>query len=178
LSITAKPLHLHLSAKQLDAHCRAISARTRQSGQTLTALTTLQAFITETAQPDQQTQAIYLDIKAILEQHIAAARGTVMEEHLAHLLTALAAQNLCDIQQVHAALSRNGFHQIALTAIQHLPEAALPTVAAWVSSWCHDAKARAEAASGYPDALDLRGADIAPERYAAMSELNVYLQSV
>jgi hypothetical protein len=38
-----------------------------------------------------------------------------------------------------------------------------------------DAKARALAASGYPDALDFHKAGVSPLQYAAMSELRNYL---
>jgi len=99
-----------------------------------------------------------------------------MDENLAILAPALAEQSLCDIQRVHNALSRNGFHQIVLSAIHHLSDTALYAAAAWAREWCRDAKARAEAASGFPDALDLRGAGITAGLYAAMTELNIYLQ--
>lgn len=171
-----KPLTLLLSAEQADARCRALLEQTRQAGQALAALTALEVFIVATAHPDEKFGTLLPDIKAILDQHIATARAKVMDENLAILVPALAEQNPCDIQRVHAALSRNGFHQTVLTAIHHLSDATLLAVAAWTRDWCRDAKARAEAASGFPDALDLRGAGIPPGLYAALAELDVYLQ--
>lgn len=169
-------LTLLLSPDQADAHFRTLAVQIRHSGQALAALTALQSFIAATASMDEQSHSAYRDIKGILEQHIAIARKRVMEDNLASLLGALGEQNLDGIQNVHASLSRNGFHQTVLAAIRHLPDTALLAAAAWAADWCRDARARAEAASGYPDALDLRGAGISPARFAAMSELNTYLQ--
>ncbi len=169
-------LVLRLSAPQTEAYCQAVLERTRQPGQALAALTAVQAFIAETADPGEQSRAVYRDLKSILDNHVAAARARVMEENLALLLPALAERDLCGILRVHAALSRNGFHQTVLASLQRLSETALQDTAGWVTEWRRDAKARAEAASGYPDALDLRGAGIAPGLYTAMSEMDAYLQ--
>lgn len=171
-----KKLKLLLSPEQTDTHCQVLVTQTRHSGQILAALTALHGFITATAHPDEQTGSTYDEIKRTLEQHIAKARESVMQDNLARLLSALGEQDLCYIQNVHAALSRNGFHQTVLAAIRQLPDAKLHSAAAWVADWHRDAKTRAEAASPYPDALDLRGAGISPARFAAMSELNIYLQ--
>lgn len=169
-------LTLLLSPEQADTHCQVLITQTRHSGQTLAALTALHSFITATALPNEQTSSAYHDIKRILEQHIATARKQVMDDNLARLLGALDEQNLSEIQGVHAALSRNGFHQTALAAIQRLPDTVLRAAAAWAAGWHRDARTRAAAASPYPDALDLRGAGISPACFAAMSELNSYLQ--
>lgn len=169
-------LVLLLSAEQADAHCRTLVMQNRHPGQALAALVALQSFLAAIANPDNKTGDVYQNIKQVLEQHIATARKRVMEDNLARLLGALGEQNLGDIQSVHAALSRNGFHQTALAAIQQLPDAALRSAATWVANWHHDARKRAEAASPYPDALNLSGAGISPAHFAAMSELNTYLQ--
>lgn len=169
-------LTLLLSPEQADTHCQVLITQTRHSGQTLAALTALHAFITATALPNEQSKDAYNEIKHLLEQHIATARNRVMEDNLARLLGALDSQNLADIQSVHAALSRNGFHQTALAAIHHLPQPALLAAATWVGDWYRDARSRAESASPYPDALNLQGAGISPACFAAMTELNNYLQ--
>ena len=95
------------------------SRKTGIPGRSLAALIALQSFIAATANPDNETGDVYQNIKLVLEQHIATARKRVMEDNLARLLDALGEQNLGDIQSVHAALSRNGFHQTVLAAIQH-----------------------------------------------------------
>lgn len=169
-------LTLLLSSEQADAHCRTLVMQNRHSGQALAALVALQSFIAATANPVNKNGDVFQNIQRILEQHIATARKRVMEDNLARLLGALGEQNLGDIQSVHAALSRNGFHQTVLAAIQQLPDEALLSAATWVAEWHSDARTRAEAASPYPDAMDLGGAGISPARFAAMSELNTYLQ--
>ncbi|MDO8892201.1 MAG: hypothetical protein Q8K43_02190 [Sulfurimicrobium sp.] len=169
-------LKLLLSPEQAETQCQVLVTQTRHSGQTLAALTALHAFINATARPDEQTSSIHNDIQRILEQHIAAARQSVMQDNLVRLLDALGAQNICGIQSVHTALSRNGFHQTVLSAIRQLPEAKLRAAADWAADWQCDARTRATAASPYPDALDLRGAGISVADFAAMSELNMYFQ--
>ncbi|MBZ0106025.1 MAG: hypothetical protein K8H84_10395 [Sulfuricella denitrificans] len=169
-------LVLLLSPELADTHCQVLITQTRHSGQTLAALTALYSFITATAHPNEQNLCAYREIKQIFEQHITAARNQVMEDNLARLLNALSARNLCEIQNVHSALSRNGFHQTALSAIQRLPDSVLLATATWVAEWQRDARLRAEAASPYPDALNLHGAGISPACFAAMSELDNYLR--
>lgn len=169
-------LTLLLNPEQADAHCRSLVAQNRHSGQVLAALIALQSFIAATARPSEQTNNAYQDVKLILEQHVATARSRVMGDNLARLLDALGEQDMGDIQNVHAALSRNGFHQTVLAAIRQLSDATLLATASWAADWHRDARERAEAASPYPDALDLRGAGISPARFTAMSELNAYLQ--
>lgn len=169
-------LVLLASPEQTAAYCQTLVKQNRQPGQALAALIGLQSFISATARPSEQTDSTYQAIKLVLDEHITAARQKVMEDNLARLLAALAEENLSDIQHVHAALSRNGFHQTVLSAIQHMPDALLHAAASWVIAWHRDAKARAEAASPYPDALDLRAAGISPARFSAMSELYIYLQ--
>lgn len=169
-------LTLLLGPEQAETLCQVLVTQTRHSGQTLAALTAMQSFIAATASPGEQAGKAFQDIRLILEQHIAAARKQVMDDNLARLLGALEEQNLSEIQGVHTALSRNGFHQTVLAAITRLPDEALRAAAAWAAGWHHDARVRASAASPYPDALNLRGAGISPARFAAMAELNNYLQ--
>lgn len=169
-------LTLQLGPEQADAHCQALLGQIRQAGQALAALTALQSFITATATQDEQAADVYPEIKAIFERHVATARAKVMDENLALLVPALVERNLCDVQRVHAALSRNGFHQTVLAATHRISAPALLAAAEWAAAWCRDASARAEAASGFPAALDLRSAGIAPGMFAAMSEIDAYLR--
>lgn len=176
--MAAAAFSLRLDAAGIEQYCRQLLSQTRQSAQALAALTALQTFLDAHADGDAKAGAAFRDIKAILERHAVTARNQVMKENLDILLMALGTQDLCGVQQVHGALSRNGFHQTALAALNLLTHQELATAAAWALAWRNDAKARAEAASGFPDALDLKGAGIAPERYAALNELNMYLQEV
>lgn len=169
-------LSLLLSPEQADDYFRTLATQIRHSGQALAAITALQAFISATASNDEQSRDAYRAIKNMIDQHVASARTRVMQDNLASLLEALGEQSLEGVQNVHAALSRNGFHQTVLAAIRQLSDEALLAAANWAADWHRDARASAEAASGFPDALDLRGTGIPPARFAAMSELNIYLQ--
>lgn len=169
---------LYLDAGRVEEYCRKTLDTTRQSAQALAALTALQAFFEGFADGDVRADESYREIKAIVERHVAAARSKVMADNLQVLLAALRSEDLCGVQQVHEALSRNGFHQVALAAIHLLDRQALEAASAWAGGWRNDAKARAEAASGFPDALDFNRAGITPGRYAAMNELTMYLQEM
>lgn len=169
-------LTLKFSLEQADDYCRTVRENTRLPAQALAALSAVQSFVAATADPGQQATPAYQDLRRRLEEHLAAARAKVMEDNLALLIPALTEHNQCDILRVHAALSRNGFHQTVLAAIQRLSDMALLEAANRVADWVRGARARAEAASGFPDALDLHGAGIAPELWAAMTELDMYLQ--
>lgn len=170
------PCSLRVDAAGIEQHCRQLLHTTRQSAQALAALTALQTFVDAHADGDTKASAEYRDIKTILENHAVAARSKVMKDNLDVLLVALRSEDLCGVQQVHGALSRNGFHQATLAAINLLNRQELVAAAQWARDWRDAAKARAEAASGFPDALDFKGAGIAPGRYAAMNELAMYLQ--
>ncbi len=167
---------LHLDAGGVETYCRKSLDTTRQSAQALAALTALQTVIEGFADGDVRAGESYREIKAIVERYVAAARSKVMADNLQVLLAALHSKDLCGVQQVHDALSRNGFHQAALAAIHLLDRQALEAVSVWASDWRNEAKVRAEATSGFPDALDFKGAGIAVGRYAAMNELTMYLQ--
>jgi hypothetical protein len=47
----------------------------------------------------------------------------------------------------------------------------------WALAWYSDAKSRALAASGYPDALNFHQAGISPQEYAAMDDVSNYLMN-
>ncbi len=167
-------LTLKFSLEQADDYCRMVRESTRLPAQALAALSSVQSFVAATADPGQQATPAYQELRRKLDEHLAMARTRVMEDNLALLVPAITEHKLCDILRVHAALSRNGFHQTVLAAIQRLSDMALLDAANRVAAWVRDA--RAEAASGFPDALDLHGAGIAPELWAAMTELDLYLQ--
>lgn len=169
-------LTLRFSLEQADDYCRMVRESTRLPAQALAALSAVQSFVAATADPGQQATPAYQELRRKIDEHLATARARVMEDNLALLIPALSEHNLCDILRVHASLSRNGFHQTVLAAIQRLSDMALLDAANRVAAWVRDARARAEAASGFPDALDLHGAGIVPELWAAMTELDLYLQ--
>lgn len=168
-------LVLHLDPQRLADHAKALVERTRDSAQALAALTTLQVFLDSFADGDSKAGAAYRQAIDSLTEHCEAARARVMADNLRILSDALRNRDGCAIEQAHRALSRNGFHQTALQAIAALSVLERAAAAEWVVAWLADAKARAEAASGYPDAFDFKKTGIAVESYTAMNELKMYL---
>lgn len=166
---------LPLSAQSMDKHCADLAAQTPGPGQALAVMVALQSLVAAAVAPAQRFSPAYHAVQAVIGEHAAAARARLLQETSAALAEAIVAQNRPEIMRVHGALSRRGFQEAARRAIQALPPEAIQAAAAWADAWCKDAVARAQAASGYPDALDFRGAGISPAEYAAMLELNSYL---
>jgi hypothetical protein len=152
-----------------------LTRQSRNASQTLAQLVGLQSFIATMAGPGLTASEVYKDVMAILDAQAAAARTQVMEDNTAMLVTALRARQRCAVAQAHVALSRNGFHQAVLAAIGRLTQEEQAAALGWAAQWRADAAHRAEAASGYPGALDFVAAGIAPAEYAAMSDVSLYL---
>lgn len=88
------------------------------------------------------------------------------------------AQDCAAVTQIHEDLSRNGFWQVAQIAAAKLDAAERTRANAWAHAWCADAKTRALAASGYPDALNFQKAGISATEYAAMTDISNCMNSV
>lgn len=171
-------LVLSLSAAGLDAYCGDLLRQAPNGGHALAGLMALQSFLAAMASQDVRLSPAYRAAQAVIEGHAAQARARLMEESAAGLARAMRDGSRQEIARIHASLSRNGFWQAARQAIGGLNAAELAAASDWAEAWCREAKARAEAASGYPDALDFRQAGIAPEEYAAMTEVAGYLEAV
>jgi len=172
-----EPLKLFLSTDQAAAYCQAVLDRTRQPSQALAALTSVPGLHRRNRRSRRTRPAPFTATSSKFSTPTSRRHVPRCWRKTSRCCSPPSAEhNLCDIQRAHAALSRNGFHQTVLAAIERLPGTALLAASDWVAEWRRDAKARAEAASGYPDALDLRGAGIPLGLYAAMSELEMYLQ--
>ncbi len=166
---------LLLTPETVEALCRETIKQARSTSHALAALISLQSFIAATARPSDRHTGSYEAVKTVVEQHAAEMRARILAENAEALAQAIRLRNLAEIARRHAALSRNGFWQAVLQAIRQFGPDELDVAAAWANDWCRDAKASAQAASGFPDALDFRKAGVSASEYAAMSEINVYL---
>lgn len=166
----ADALHLTLTADDIEKHCVELKAQSRSPAHLLSALVALQACITTHTPPGSQADPAFRDIQAVLENHAATARESLLEETATLLQTALLEQDRRAIMRAHAALSRNGFWQAVARAARQPGAGHFEQAANWLASWCEEMKARAQAASPYPDSLDFRAAGIDPKAYAAMDE--------
>lgn len=170
-SLQPEAFRLALAPAAVEALCAGLWQQFRGPGQILSALVALQSLLA-LAPPGDRESASYRDIQAAIARHAETARVQLLAECESRLLLALERRDTTEITRVHGALSRNGFWQAAAAA-RNRENSDL----AWLAQWCKSARAKAEAASGYPDALDFRAAGIAAEEYAAMQELLRCLQA-
>jgi hypothetical protein len=170
-------LVLSLTAGTVDAYCDDLVRQSPNGGHALAGLVALQSFVAAISHPDSRFTTAYKAIQTVIEARAARVREALLEEGAADLARALRQADGREVVRIHGSLSRNGFWQAAQRATGLLAPDELVAAAAWAQAWCRDAKTRAEAASGYPDALDLRGAGISPGEYAAMTEIAGYLDA-
>ncbi|MDP3483798.1 MAG: hypothetical protein Q8S05_10875, partial [Sulfuricella sp.] len=157
-----------------ETQCLEAIKQARNSSHALAALIALQSFISATARPADRHTPAYEAVKGAVEKHAAEIRMRILAEHAQALAEAIRQRNRPEIARIHAALSRNGFWQAAQQAIGQFRPDNLAASAAWAKDWCSEARTQAQAASGYPDALDFGKAGIAATEYAAMTEISHY----
>ena len=169
---------LLLTPDTVETQCLEAIKQARNTSHALAALIALQSFISATARPADRYTPAYEAVKAAIEKHAIATRAKILAENANSLATAILQRNRPEIARIHAALSRNGFWQAAQQAISQFRPDDLAASATWAKDWCSEAKTQAQAASGYPDALDFSKAGIAATEYAAMTEISHYLTDV
>ncbi|MEN6587126.1 MAG: hypothetical protein ABFE02_13895 [Sulfuricella sp.] len=169
-SSSPQSFSLELTPPEVEARCAALWQQFRSPGRVVTALVAMQSLFALAPAGTQET-APYREIHAIMARHAEHARNQLIAESVQRLQAALQHRETREIGRIHADLSRNGFWQAASAAGHGSDGAELVGDIAWLAQWCQGARARAEAASGYPDALDFRAAGIDAEEYTAMDEL-------
>lgn len=175
-SYTNTSLSLKLDAKQLDAFCKKIISRSRNTANIHEALNVLEAFVS-TFSSDSQGSDNYQDIQDCLKSYSAKTRDKLMHEKMLQLQQGLQQHNITLLANVYNSLSRNGFYQILSNATELIERNNIPEIAHWVINWSEDAKQKAEQASGYPDALDFKKANINIEEYQAMSDISYFFNN-
>lgn len=173
----ADEITLLLAPGNVEAQCLEAIRQSRNASHALAALIALQSVISATAHPSDRHTPAYDAVKAVVEKHAAEIRKQILAEHADALTGAIRQRNCPEIARIHSALSRNGFWQAAQHALQQFDQGELDAAAAWARDWCGNAKSRAQAASGFPEALDFRKAGISPAEYAAMTEVGKYLEN-
>ena len=166
---------LLLEPDSAEAQCLDVVKQARNASHALAALIALQSFVTATVHSSYRHTPAYEAVKAVIEKHVAEIRARILAESAETLAGAIRQENRVEIARIHAALSRNGFWQAAQQAMRQFREGELAAAAAWAQGWCRDAKVQAQAASGFPEALDFRKAGISAAEYAAMSDVGNYL---
>ncbi|MCU7799086.1 MAG: hypothetical protein KZQ70_02795 [gamma proteobacterium symbiont of Lucinoma myriamae] len=169
-------LTLKIDTKQLDAFCNKIISRSRNIANVHEALNVLEAFVS-TFSSDSQGSDNYQAIQDCLKAHSAKTRDKLMHEKMLQLQQGLEQHNITLLADIYSSLSRNGFYQILNNAAELIERNNIPEIAHWIISWSEDAKQKAEQASGYPDALDFKKADIKIEEFQAMSDISYFFNN-
>lgn len=168
-------ISLLLSPETTHEQCMFAIKQARNTSHALATLIALQTFVAATAKPDDRDTTAHKTIRKIIEAHAGTLRAQLLAEQASALGNAMRAQDCKAVTQIHDDLSRNGFWQAAQVAIDKLDTMERDRAKAWAQTWCADAKARALAASGYPDALNFQKAGILVTEYAAMTDMENYL---
>ena len=171
-----KTLTIQVNPKQLDSFCKKIISRSRNTANIHQALIVLEAFISAFSS-DSQGADNYQNIQQTLKSHSLKTRELLMQEKTQQLKQGLSTQNIMLLADVYGSLSRNGFYQILSTATEQIVRSQIPSIAEWVIAWAGEAKQKAEQASGYPDALDFKKADIDIEQYQAMTDIAYFFNN-
>ena len=168
-----KALNLSISPELLERFCEQLLKRSRSTAKTHDALITLETFIVRFAQAQAGSNE-YQVIEDLINSYTEKTRKLLLEEKTIELIAAL---KVCDskaIASIHEPLSRNGFYQILQVAVVQLSAEEQLVLTKWAVKWLSDAKSKAEQASGYPDAMDFKKANICIKEYQAMLDVERY----
>ncbi|MCW8932249.1 MAG: hypothetical protein OQL19_18700 [Gammaproteobacteria bacterium] len=170
------PLSIQVSPKQLDSFCKKIISRSRNISNTHEALNVLEAFLSSFS-IDSQGADNYINVQQALKDHSTVTRKKLMVEKTEQLVGGFVTQNIQLLADVYGALSRNGFYQILTTATNQISRDQIPDISNWVISWAEKSKKLAEEASGYPDALDFKKANINIKHYQTMADIAYFFKN-
>lgn len=171
------PLSIQLNPQQLNSFCKKIISRSRNTANIHEALIVLEAFIS-TFSSDSQGADNYKNVQEALRLHSEKTRNKLMLEKTQQLKQGLVTQNIVLLTAVFVSLSRNGFYQILAIATQQIHSTQIDLIGSWVISWASEAKQKAELASGYPDALDFKKANIDIEQYQTMADIAYFFNNI
>jgi len=168
-------LSLAIDKDKLDDFCKKIISRSRNTAHVHEALNVLEAFIS-TFSCDSHATDNYQAIQDCLKYHSAGTRDKLMQEKTHQLQTALELHLIDNLALIYTSLSRNGFYQILTTATDSFETTKVTEIAQWVIQWSEQARKKAEQASGYPDALDFKKANINIEHFQAMTDISYFFK--
>jgi len=172
----AEPLLLKLNSKELDAFCKKIISRSRNTANIHEALIVLEAFISSFSS-DSHGADNYKNLQNTLKLQSDKTREKLMVEKTHQIEQGLLTQNIIVLAEVYCSLSRNGFYQILTHATDMIDHTKISSIAEWAIVWANDSKQKAEEASGYPDALDFKKANINVEHYQAMTDIAYFFNN-
>lgn len=166
----SEELNLRITTESMRKFCREIALGSANTNRKHAAFMALEAFISRHAGSAAHTHAHHV-IQEIVEEFSVETRTQLLAENASALASALNGQKIDVIATIFSSVSRNGFNQLTIKAIEGMTSAQSDDTRQWVDDWCTSAKEQAEQASGYPDALDFRTIDIDLLEYTALSEI-------
>lgn len=169
-------ISIKISTTELDDFCQKILQRSRDITKTHDALITLESFIAIFGRPAHGTKE-YQMIESTIKRITEFSRQEMLKQNTLHLIEALKSCNAKLLASIHTPLSRNGFYQILQTAIEKLSDDDIRLTMLWSANWVKEARELAQQASGYPDALDFKKAEISIEEFQAISDIDRVLNS-
>lgn len=167
-------INLRISRHGIETFCREITQGSANTGRKHATLVALEGFIARHAGPDSHSPA-YEKILASIRHFSEQTRSKLLQEQVEALLPALQEQLPAEVGRIHSNLSRNGFSQVLDSVWNNLPRPARPSVMRWINDWCAQAEQAARQASGYPDAMNFRAANIDLREYRAMKDILIQL---
>jgi hypothetical protein len=168
---------LQISVAQIEQYCVDLCQGTSNISRKHATLIALEGIITRYSSTDAYS-APFHKILSIIQGYSEQTRELLLKEYADELIPALAEQNPRLISRIHESLSRNGFDLILDRALNNITLQHRASLKKWVDNWCDEAEAKALAASGFPDAFNFKGTDIALADYRAMSELKRKLSTL
>jgi len=170
-------LTLKLDSELTERLCQQIEKNVAGAAQRVAALVSLQTFIAATSDGSSHSGGSYKSIRTILDRYTEQARTILLNEQTQALIAAITAQDVTAIARIYTPLSRSGFWSVMEQMTEKVEGEELQRSVVWCNNWYQETKARGEAASPYPDAIDFKGAGIDLAEYTAMGDLNNFLQS-
>lgn len=164
-------INIKVSADDLQDFCQKILKRSRDISKTHDALITLESFIAVFGRPSHGTNE-YQIIESTIKEITETSRQELLKKSTVDLIEALKLCNAKALAMIHTPLSRNGFYQILQTAIEALSDDDIRLVMLWSANWLKEASELAQKASGYPDAMDFRKAEISFEEFQAITDID------
>jgi hypothetical protein len=164
-------IQMTIDATELENFCKKILNRSRDITKTHDALITLESFISifgRSCHGTKEYQLIENTINKITEN----SRQLLLEKNTLDLIESLKQCNAKTLAFIHTPLSRNGFYQILQIAIEKLTDDDLRLVMIWSANWLKEATEMAQKASGYPDAMDFKKAQISFEEFQAITDID------
>ncbi len=164
-------INITIDTTKLKEFCDQLLKRSRDITKTHDALITLESFISIFGRVHHGTTE-YQIIEQTINEITEYSRQKVLEKNTLDLVSALKQCNPKLLAAIHTPLSRNGFYHILQIAIESISDDDIRLLMIWSANWLKEATELAQQASGYPDAMDFKKAEISFEEYQAIKDID------